>query len=126
MTTYFAESLVYPSWSFGDRLRKARSEVGMNQEEFAEAIGVKEGSLAAWETDRARPRDIVEIAKSVEKVARIPAAWILGVDESPPSPPQGPPSPQRTRKKNPRTGSQQPPEGTSQPVDESIDLDKAA
>lgn len=51
----------------------------MTQAEFADAIGVKEGSLAAWETDRATPRDIVAIAKRVEMLTNIPAAWLLGL-----------------------------------------------
>ncbi|WP_374238396.1 multiprotein-bridging factor 1 family protein [Mycobacterium sp. PSTR-4-N] len=68
-----------PVWSFGDRIRKARNEADMTQAEFATAIGVKEGSLAAWETDRATPRDIVAVAKRVELLTRIPAAWLLGL-----------------------------------------------
>lgn len=51
----------------------------MTQAGFAAAIGVKEGSLAAWETDRATPRDIVTIAKRVEMLTQIPAAWLLGL-----------------------------------------------
>ncbi|QBC87349.1 helix-turn-helix domain-containing protein [Mycobacterium avium] len=71
--------VVYPVWSFGDRIRKARTLADMNQREFAAAIEVAEGSLAAWETDRAIPRDIVTVAKRVELLTRIPAAWLLGV-----------------------------------------------
>lgn len=76
----------YPAWTLGDRIRKARSHVHMTQGEFAERIGAKEGSLAAWETDRAQPRNVVAVAKRIEALTRIPAAWILGLESDPPPP----------------------------------------
>ena len=74
---------VYPAWSLGDRIRKARDIAGMNQHDFAVAIGVPDGSLANWETDRAKPRDIVAVAKRIELLTRIPAGWVLGIENSP-------------------------------------------
>lgn len=74
---------VYPAWSLGDRIRKARDLAGMNQHDFAVAIGVPDGSLANWETDRAKPRDIVAVAKRIELLTRIPAGWTLGIEDSP-------------------------------------------
>lgn len=70
---------VVPSWTFGDRIRKARSVAGMDQREFAAAIDVNPSSLAAWETDRATPRDVVAVAKRVEMLTKVPAAWLLGL-----------------------------------------------
>ncbi len=55
----------------------------MNQHDFAVAIGVPDGSLANWETDRAKPRDIVAVAKRIELLTRIPAGWTLGIEDSP-------------------------------------------
>lgn len=80
---------MYPDWSFGDRVRKARTTVGMTQEEFATAIGVGESSLAAWETDRAMPRSrqIVDVCKRIEAVTNIPHLWLLGAEEPTPTPP---------------------------------------
>lgn len=52
----------------------------MNQRSFAAAIEVAEGSLAAWETDRAQPRDIVAVARRVEMLTNIPATWLLGIN----------------------------------------------
>lgn len=75
-----------PQWTFGDRLRKARAVAHLDQREFAELLGVKHGSLAGWETDRARPRDLVAVAKRIEMALRIPAAWMLGVDNDQPLP----------------------------------------
>lgn len=72
-----------PQWTLGDRLRKARAVSGKDQREFAELLGVKPGSLAGWETDRTRPRDLVAVAKRIEMALHIPAAWVLGVDSGP-------------------------------------------
>lgn len=83
------DGTVHPVWSNGDRIRKARLTVEMDQREFADQLGVKPGSLAAWETDRSRPRDLVAIAKRIELLTKIPAAWILGLDEKPQSPRPG-------------------------------------
>jgi transcriptional regulator with XRE-family HTH domain len=80
-----------PVWTFGDRIRKARSLVKLGQREFAVAIDVTDSSLAAWETDRSTPRDIVTVAKRVELLTRIPASWLLGVDS--PQAPQPPDKP---------------------------------
>lgn len=70
---------VEPSWTFGDRLRKARSVAQMDQRQFADALGVSIGSLPGWETDRQKPRDIVAVARKVEEVTGISAAWMLGL-----------------------------------------------
>lgn len=78
-----------PPWTFGDRIRKARTVTGMNQAEFAAAIKVAEGSLAAWETDRSKPRDIVAVCVRVESISEIPATWLLGLDGDGTSQPVG-------------------------------------
>lgn len=79
----------YPAWTLGDRMRKARMTTGMHQRDFAVAINVKSGSLAAWESDRAIPRNIVAVARRIELVSGVPAAWILGLDDGPPPGPGG-------------------------------------
>lgn len=89
-TTHAAGSgPVIPWWTLGDRIRKSRLTVGMDQREFAEALGLPAGSLAAWETDRAKPRDLVAVAKRIELLTRIPAAWVLGLDVAQPTPTPG-------------------------------------
>lgn len=51
----------------------------MDQRQFADALGVSIGSLPGWETDRQKPRDIVAVARKVEEVTGISAAWMLGL-----------------------------------------------
>ena len=83
---------IYPAWTLGDRIRKARLSVGMKQREFAPLIAVQPGSLAAWESDHSVPRDIVAVAKRIEALTRVPAAWTLGLEDGPP-PGYGPTKP---------------------------------
>lgn len=73
-----------PVWTFGDRIRKARRRTGMTGAEFSEALGITSSALGQYETDRAVPRDIVDLAKRVEDLTGIPAAWLLGVDPAEP------------------------------------------
>lgn len=81
---------IYPAWTLGDRIRKARLTTGLHQRDFAKRINVQGGSLAAWETDRAVPRNMVAVAKRIEIATRVPAAWILGLDDGPgPDDPDG-------------------------------------
>lgn len=90
MTVQADHGFVYPTWTFGDRVRKARDMADMNQRDFSAAIGTTEGSLATWETGRSKPRDIVAIAKRVEMLTHIPASWLLGIDDPPAPGPNGP------------------------------------
>ena len=73
----------YPTWTLGDRIRKARLTTGMNQRDFAPLVGVKPGSLASWESDHSVPRDMVAVARRIGRVTGVPAAWLLGLDDGP-------------------------------------------
>jgi transcriptional regulator with XRE-family HTH domain len=74
-----AENLEAPTWTFGDRLRKARRSRRLSQREFARLLGESEKSIANWEGDVAKPRDVVALAKKVEATYGVPAEWLLGV-----------------------------------------------
>lgn len=71
-------------WTFGDRMRKARRRSGMTGAEFADRLGITTSALGQYETDRTLPRDIVALAKAVERETGIPSAWLLGVDQAEP------------------------------------------
>lgn len=81
MTVQDVAVAAVPTWTFGDRLRKARSVTGMDQRGFAAALGIKPGALAQWETDRARPRDIIGMARRVQDFTGVAATWLLGFDQ---------------------------------------------
>jgi transcriptional regulator with XRE-family HTH domain len=71
-------------WSFGDRLRKIRKRrTDFGQREFATKLGVGWQAYAQWEADNSRPKDVVAVAKRVELLTGVPAAWLLGVYETP-------------------------------------------
>lgn len=40
---------------FGDRLRNARTMVGLTQEQLGFSVGVSKSSVSAWENNRERP-----------------------------------------------------------------------
>ena len=44
-----------PEWTFGDKLRKIRTESRLKQGEFAAMIGLTSSTLAAYETGLIRP-----------------------------------------------------------------------
>lgn len=47
-----------PTWTLGDRLRKARATTGMTTREFAERIGVSHGTITNAEGDKRAVRPI--------------------------------------------------------------------
>lgn len=74
-------------WSLADRLRKVRRDVAkLGQEEFADALGVSIKAYGAWEAGRNTPRELVALAKRIEVLTGVPAAWMLGIEETPRTP----------------------------------------
>lgn len=70
-----------PQWTFADRMRKIRRDVlGIEQADFAQKLGVTRQAYAAWEAARNEPRSILAVARQVEAISGVSAAWILGVD----------------------------------------------
>jgi DNA-binding XRE family transcriptional regulator len=125
----------------------------MNQREMADALGITQKAYAAWESGLNRPKDIVAVAKQIERLwpGHVMSAWLLGVDGDAPPPPPLPPAanvPRRDRRPvrrlrpvaepDPDAVSDdalaylrlvepaKPDNPTRQPVDEHIDLADAA
>jgi DNA-binding XRE family transcriptional regulator len=74
-----AHNASVPQWSLADRLRKIRRDRGLTQEQMAHAVGVNPPTWSAWEANRTRPHDVIELATTIERVFGVPAAWTLGV-----------------------------------------------
>jgi transcriptional regulator with XRE-family HTH domain len=70
-----------PQWTFADRLRKARQELRWEQEQMAEALGVKRVTYAAWETGRNKP-DLAELVPTLEAITGITRIWFLGWEDT--------------------------------------------
>lgn len=64
-----------PTWTVGDRLRKARQHAGLEQAEFADEIGISRGTVLNYENDRVKPRTIVLRAWSLR--TGVPLHWLL-------------------------------------------------
>ena len=96
MTTSTATSPSSASlhWTFGDRLRKIRTQrdVNLGQDEFAAIIGVAKSTLASWERTGAEPAmsTATRVAERVEERFGVPAAWTLGMHPTVAYPPRLP------------------------------------
>ena len=77
---YADATIVIPEWTFADRLRKARSIAGADQRGFAAQLQCTASAYAQWEAGNSRPRDIVGIARRIELLTRVPAAWLLDLE----------------------------------------------
>ena len=41
--------------TFGEKLKEARKDAGLSQEQFAEKMSVSRSAVAKWETDKGMP-----------------------------------------------------------------------
>lgn len=86
MSTQPASTGLIPEWTFGDRIRKIRRQLGMTQGQFAASIERGPKSVAAWELGTNAPSDAVAVAKRIQVAHGIPASWTLGLDDERPRP----------------------------------------
>jgi ribosome-binding protein aMBF1 (putative translation factor) len=69
-------SLIAPSWTLGECIRKARRHAGMkNQADLAAAIHVDTSLVSKWESGTREPK-LSQIAE-IERVCGVPEKWIL-------------------------------------------------
>lgn len=72
MTT--AVEMHIPTWTVGDRCRKAREDRGYGSAEFATLIGVSRNTIGNVESGRVQPRKIVLNAWAL--VTGVPLEWL--------------------------------------------------
>jgi len=77
-----------PTFSTGDRLKKARELAGYEQGAFADLIGVSKRTVSNYECDNTRPRLIVLRAWAM--ATGVPVEWLQTGKEPPTGPPSGP------------------------------------
>lgn len=74
-----------PQWTVGDRLRKIRREYlgKMTQHQIAVLLEMRSPEqYSAWESGRTNPphRELQSVARRIELLTGVPAAWVLGVE----------------------------------------------
>jgi transcriptional regulator with XRE-family HTH domain len=63
-----------PTWTRGDRLRKAREKTGLDQTEFANELGVSRGTVSSYELDKVRVKKYIVTLWALR--ADVPVEWI--------------------------------------------------
>ena len=70
----------YPAWSLGDRLRKAREQAGLKQEEMADILGVSPATISNWEKGQRHARGgEIEMVRRWAHETDVSWEWILGI-----------------------------------------------
>lgn len=67
-----------PRWTFGDRVRRARREAGLDRLALAEQLGVSRSTVATWENDRSVPGRYEEAVHAIAEATGVDAEWIAG------------------------------------------------
>lgn len=70
-----------PTWTVGERIRKAREDSRLRQADLAARLHVARATVANWENNSARPHWL--IMREVATVTHVPMWWLLGLDGPP-------------------------------------------
>lgn len=74
-----------PTWTVGDRLRKAREDAELSQNQLADEIGISRRSVSTYEASASPPKLPVLLAWSFR--THVPMEWIRdGIDPGPDGP----------------------------------------
>ncbi len=65
--------------TFGEKLKEARKEAGLSQEQFAQKLSVSRSAVAKWESDKGMP-DINNL-KAIAQLLNISVDYLLDEDE---------------------------------------------
>ena len=66
--------------TFGEKLKKARIDAGLSQEQLAEQISVSRSAVAKWETDKGLPD--IENLKGISRLLNVSIDSLLSDDEA--------------------------------------------
>ena len=70
-----------PQWTMADRLKKARLLTGLEQEPFADLVGMVRGTVSNYETGKTKPRRIY--LEKIAEVTGVTVHWLLTGEEAP-------------------------------------------
>ena len=65
--------------TFGEKLKEARKEAGLSQEQFAEKLSVSRSAIAKWESDKGLPD--VNNLKAMAQLLDVSVDYLLAEDE---------------------------------------------
>ena len=65
--------------TFGEKLKEARKEAGLSQEQFAEKMGVSRSAVAKWESDKGMP-DVANL-KVMAQLLDVSVDYLLDEDQ---------------------------------------------
>jgi transcriptional regulator with XRE-family HTH domain len=100
-----------PVFTMGDRLRKAREVVGLDQSEFAEQLGVSRGTVSNYERSSTENRKPIVI-RAWALATGVPLEWLQTGEGAPTAtPPDGGPAGQTPEERLDRLASRKRPTG---------------
>ena len=67
--------------TFGEKIKEARGNLNMSQDDLAAAMELSRRSITAWETDKSRPRTR-KIYEKLSEVLNVPLNYLLTEDEA--------------------------------------------
>jgi DNA-binding XRE family transcriptional regulator len=62
---------------FGDRMRRVRLGLGLNQSQFAELLGLSDATIGKYEVQSKDPRNASQVASTVQIVFGVRRAWLI-------------------------------------------------
>ena len=95
-----------PTWTLGDRLRKAREQAALSVADMAEKLGVHRNTVTNYERDHDAKGAPAEIVAEWARITETDVAWLIGFQTS---------APQHGDRE---TADEEPGRGTHRPVSE--------
>jgi transcriptional regulator with XRE-family HTH domain len=73
-------STTAPTWTIGDRIRKARRAAGIDSTgDMADLVGVSRNTITNWEADRTQPN--VMALRAIAAATGVSVTWLIGGDD---------------------------------------------